>query len=286
MDKIESYSELTVSTGSSFNQSKVIVIRGQRVMLDRDVAEALGVETRQLNENAKQSPKWEILRAEEIEQEYRMQPTRLELESLISKISTSSDFAKLPWFYTEKGCAHFATSLSSEEACRMAIRLSHAFTEMEAIKRVISGVPIDGVTASEFDAAAVIVSATLRIGELLGCPASLARAHAVCEVSRHLPGVNLRPLIAHNPTEDQELEVTPTQIAKELDLKSAREANRLLMDRGYQMKTASDEWEPTEKGRPFAIIHRLGKKHSNGTAVLQVKWFRSILKSLRADVAA
>jgi len=39
---------------------RVIEIRGQKVMLDRDVAEALGVESRDVNQNAKDSPKWGV----------------------------------------------------------------------------------------------------------------------------------------------------------------------------------------------------------------------------------
>lgn len=266
-----------MSLGS--NQEKVMVIRGQRVMLDRDVADCLGVGTKQLNENAKQSPKWRRLRDLDIESEYRFQITEAEMDQdLRSKSSTIHDFKYLPWVYTEIGVAHFGTSLNSDEACRLAIQLSRTFAKVQELKRI--GATTRENPKSDYQSATAVVASMLQIGRLLGAPASLAKVHAVSEASRHFPDVNLRFLLGHNPDEVQELDLTPTELARELGLKGPREVNKLLAEHGFQVKTDSG-WEPTEAGRAHGILHRTGKSHSNGTAIHQLKWKKGVVKVLR-----
>lgn len=153
------------------------------------------------------------------------------------------------------------------------------FIEME---KLVKGRPeiIPNNIAQENAAAAVIVESQLKIGALLGAPQSLARAHAVTEVSKWFPRVNPRPLLVHNPEEQQELDLIPGGIARELGLKSAQKANSLLMKLGYQIKT-DKEWELTEKGKSFGAYHKMAKAHSNGTPIQQIKWKKSILEQLR-----
>ena len=107
--------------------SNLYTVRGQKVMLDRDVAVALGVETKQLNENATRSPKWTFLRDQGIEAEYRFQLTVEEVENLRSQIATFNDFKYLPYVYTRKGCTYFGTSMNSPQACVQAVQLVEVF---------------------------------------------------------------------------------------------------------------------------------------------------------------
>ena len=65
-------------------QSKIYEIRGQRVMLDHDLAEMYGVETRRLNEQVKRN-------IERFPEDFMFQLTKGELEILRSQIATSKN---------------------------------------------------------------------------------------------------------------------------------------------------------------------------------------------------
>ena len=64
-------------------QSKIYEIRGQRVMLDRDLADMYGVETRRLNEQVKRN-------IERFPEDFMFQLTKGELELLRSQLATSN----------------------------------------------------------------------------------------------------------------------------------------------------------------------------------------------------
>lgn len=80
--------------------------------------------------------------------------------------------------------------------------------------------------------------------------------------------------------EAQVLNLTPTQIGKELNPPlSAIATNKLLASLGFQEKL-HDQWVPTSKGKAFAIFLDTGKKHSDGTPITQLKWLSTILPQL------
>jgi len=134
---------------------KLQMVRGQKVMFDRDVAEALGETTASLNQNAQRSPKWDYLRKEEIEDQYRFQLNTEELEFWRSQSVISSDSRHLPYVYTQKGCAFFATSMNNVIACAQAVQLVEVFNavqsrrdEMDALEKIVkSGDEMTSLTA-------------------------------------------------------------------------------------------------------------------------------------------
>jgi len=80
--------------------------------------------------------------------------------------------------------------------------------------------------------------------------------------------------------EEQHLNLTATEIGKELTPPlSAIATNKLLDALGFQEKLGA-AWSPTEKGKPFAVFLDTGKKHSDGTPITQLKWLSSIIKHL------
>jgi len=80
--------------------------------------------------------------------------------------------------------------------------------------------------------------------------------------------------------EEQCLNLTATEIGKELTPPlSAIATNKLLDALGFQEKLGA-AWSPTEKGKPFAVFLDTGKKHSDGTPITQLKWLSSIIKHL------
>lgn len=80
--------------------------------------------------------------------------------------------------------------------------------------------------------------------------------------------------------EHQTLNLTPTEIGKQLNPKlSAVAVNKLLESLNYQEKLGS-AWVPTPKGKPYAIFLDTGKKHSDGTPITQLKWLSTIIPHL------
>lgn len=79
-----------------------------------------------------------------------------------------------------------------------------------------------------------------------------------------------------SPTNERFFNVTTLAMALG---KSAISLNRELEQKGFQVKTG-DLWTATEKGKPFSVLQDVGKSHSNGTPIQQLKWFESIKAEL------
>ena len=113
--------------------SKIFVLRGQRVILDRDLAELYGVEVRQLNQAAKRN-------AKRFPPAFRFQLSPHELKILRSQnvISTEGHGGAryLPYVFTEHGAIMAATVLNSARAIEMSVFVVLAFVRM---RRAIAG---------------------------------------------------------------------------------------------------------------------------------------------------
>jgi ORF6N domain len=113
--------------------SKIFVLRGQRVILDRDLAELYGVEVRQLNQQAKRN-------AKRFPSAFRFQLSPHELKILRSQNTISNEghggARYLPYVFTEHGAIMAATVLNSERATEMSVLVVLAFVRM---RRAIAG---------------------------------------------------------------------------------------------------------------------------------------------------
>ena len=102
------------------------VIRGQQVMLDRDLATLYGVETKRLNEQVKRNIK-------RFPEDFMFQLTKD--ECLRSKIATLNEgrgqhLKYMPYVFTENGVAMLSSVLRSDTAIEVNIRIMRAFTSM------------------------------------------------------------------------------------------------------------------------------------------------------------
>jgi len=113
--------------------SKIFVLRGQRVILDTDLAELYGVQVRQLNQQAKRN-------AKRFPPAFRFQLSSHELKILKSQNVISSKghggARYLPYVFTEHGAIMAATVLNSERAIEMSVFVVLAFVRM---RRAIAG---------------------------------------------------------------------------------------------------------------------------------------------------
>ena len=118
-----------VSHASIFNnQEKIYIIRGQKVMLDRDLAEMYGVEVKRLNEAVKRN----ISRFPE---DFMFQLAQNEWQNLKSQFATSSwgGARKPPYAFTEQGVAMLSSVLNSETAIQVNIQIIRLFTKMKQL---------------------------------------------------------------------------------------------------------------------------------------------------------
>jgi len=108
--------------------NKIYLIRGQKVMLDRDLAELYGVETKVLNQAVKRN-------AARFPQDFMFQLTQGEFENLKSQFVTSSwgGIRKLPYGFTEQGVSMLSGVLNSETAIRVHIQIIRVFAKMRKL---------------------------------------------------------------------------------------------------------------------------------------------------------
>ena len=107
-------------------ESLIKVIRGQQVMLDRDLATLYGVEVKRLNEQVKRNIK-------RFPKDFMFQLTKE--ECLRSQIATLNEgrgqhLKYMPYVFTENGVAMLSSVLRSDTAIEVNIRIMRAFTSM------------------------------------------------------------------------------------------------------------------------------------------------------------
>ena len=105
--------------------SKIYLIRDQKVMLDSDLAELYGVETRRLNEQVARN-------ADRFPDDFMFRLNETEFDSLMSQIATSKRGGrrKLPYVFTEHGVLMLSSVLNSKQAIMVNIQVMRIFTRI------------------------------------------------------------------------------------------------------------------------------------------------------------
>ena len=110
-------------------KTQIFEIRGLRVMLDRDIAEYFGVETKSLNRAMKRNVK-------RFPANYCLQLTRNEYRAILRCQSGTLELEQeqyskyLPYCYSESGVAMLTSVLHTEKAIEASIQIIDAFVEM------------------------------------------------------------------------------------------------------------------------------------------------------------
>ncbi len=125
-------------------QSKIYEIRGQKVMLDRDLAELYGVETRVLNQAVKRN-------FERFPEDFMFQMTDVEVSIWKSQIVMSNSIKmgmrRNPFVFTELGVAMLSSVLNSTTAIQINMGIMRAFV---AIRQMIAdNSPMNRLSALE-----------------------------------------------------------------------------------------------------------------------------------------
>ena len=109
--------------------SKIYIIRGKRIMLDRDLADLYGVETKNLKRQVRRNE----LRFPE---DFMFELNDDEFENWRCQFGTSNEdrmgLRYKPFAFTEEGVAQLSTVLSSERAIKVNIQIIRMFTKMRS----------------------------------------------------------------------------------------------------------------------------------------------------------
>ncbi len=110
-------------------ESKILLIRGQKVMLDRDLAELYEVETKMLKRAVKRNIK-------RFPEDFMFEITKEEYQILRCHFGTlkrGQHSKYLSYAFTEQGVAMLSTVLNSERAILVNIQIMRAFTKLRRI---------------------------------------------------------------------------------------------------------------------------------------------------------
>jgi hypothetical protein len=112
-------------------QTRIMVLRGHRILMDADLAAFYGVSTKALNQAVRRN-------GDRFPSDFRFQLTNEEVANLKSQIVTSSSGhggrRKLPFAFTEHGALMAATVVNSSRAVQMSLVVIRAFV---ALRRLI-----------------------------------------------------------------------------------------------------------------------------------------------------
>jgi len=130
MTKTMEKKKIIINVPSSQIESKILLIRGQKVILDRNLAKLYGVSTGRLNEQVRRN-------ISRFPMDFMVQFTREEFTNLISQnaISSWGGSRKLPLAFTEQGVAMLSSVLRSERAIQVNIGIMRVFVN---IRRIVS----------------------------------------------------------------------------------------------------------------------------------------------------
>ena len=117
---------MTIQRKIASVEGAIHLVRGQRVMLDSDLAAIYGVTTKRLNEQLRRN-------RSRFPSDFAFQLTAEELTNLRSQIATSSFHGGRryrPWAFTEHGALMLASVLNSEIAVQASVRVVRAFVRL------------------------------------------------------------------------------------------------------------------------------------------------------------
>lgn len=110
-------------------ETRILTIRGQRVMADTDLAEVYGVPTKRLNEQVKRN-------AERFPEDFAFRLTPEEKTELVAncdRFSRLKHSTALPLVFTEHGAIMAANVLNSQRAIEASVQVVRAFVRMREV---------------------------------------------------------------------------------------------------------------------------------------------------------
>jgi hypothetical protein len=144
-------------------ERKILLIRGEKILLDADLAELYGVSTKRLNEAVKRN-------RERFPVDFMFQLEDSEVADLRSQIATSSLHGgrrTLPYAFTEQGVAMLSSVLRSKRAVQVNVQIMRTFVRLRQLLSSNAGLSLklsalekkyDGQFKIVFDAIRLLMS--------------------------------------------------------------------------------------------------------------------------------
>ena len=164
--------QLTINPLDLSNEirQKLITVRGQFALVDRDVAALYGVETKALNQAVKRN-------AERFPQGYVFQLDEKEFANWKSQIVTSNlstddeasikmGIRRAPYAFTEKGLYMLATVLKSDRAVRTTLAIIETYAQVRAMVRDMEA--LQSLKDGSVEQAAKLTQAGHKLASLIG----------------------------------------------------------------------------------------------------------------------
>ncbi|VAW15897.1 hypothetical protein MNBD_BACTEROID05-270, partial [hydrothermal vent metagenome] len=109
-------------------EQKILLIRGKKVMLDRDLAQLYGVETKQLTRQVRRNQ-------DRFPPDFLLTLTKDEVKNLKCHFGTSSwgGTRKTPLAFTEHGILMLSSVLNSQKAIQVNIQIMRTFTKLREL---------------------------------------------------------------------------------------------------------------------------------------------------------
>lgn len=156
-------------------ESKILLIRGEKILIDKDIAEIYGVETKRINEAVKNNK-------DKFPDSYLFQLSAEEFAELRSKdSSTKYSMTRIrPKAFTEKGLYMIATILKSKAAREATFLIIETFAKLRELNRsleILSSEPEEENKQSLLKKSGTIIS------ELLGTDLSTTASETTIELN-------------------------------------------------------------------------------------------------------
>ena len=106
--------------------NKILVLRGKKVMVDKDIAELYGVSTKRLNEQVKRNKK-------RFPEDFMFQLTQEEKDEVVAicdHLKNLKYSPNLPFVFTEHGAVMLASVLNSDRAIEVNVQIVRIFTQI------------------------------------------------------------------------------------------------------------------------------------------------------------
>ena len=129
-ERVEDCNQMIITNSDNLPQNavetRILTVRGQQVIIDRDLASFYGIETKTLNQAVKRN-------LERFPLHYRFQLTTEEIDEVVTNCDHLSVLKFSPnraYAFTERGVAMLSAVLHSPKAVKVSIRIMDAFVAM------------------------------------------------------------------------------------------------------------------------------------------------------------
>ncbi|MDR0575534.1 MAG: ORF6N domain-containing protein [Tannerella sp.] len=156
-------------------EERIITLRGEKVLLDSDVAELYGVETREVNQALKNNPS-------RFPDGYVFDLQNTERQQLIKNFDRLTKLKRTasPKAFTEKGLYMLATILKSERAVQTTIAVVETFTRIRELARTVSEL---STAPEEFKQKTLMQKGGDILGDILGDDLQVSAAETKYEIN-------------------------------------------------------------------------------------------------------